>query len=195
MKTLEIPVKFTSEDTVYTTKQTNLETQCEICEGKGTIIFNNKNMRCPECHGKGKFTSNKKFYVVCDEPFIISTTKINISSNGHINVRYKGRSGFNNYSRGEDNLFLSKEEAQKKCEELNKAKLHIAIEDIEIPDNFKLTTPSLDKIQERLDYYKEYNKFEKYIVVNRDKVLQDGYITYLLCKLLNINYVNVVIEG
>jgi excinuclease UvrABC ATPase subunit len=194
MKTLEIPVKFTNEDTVYTTKQTNLEIPCDICEAKGTIVFNNKNMRCPECHGKGKYTSNKKFYVVCDEPFVISTTKINISSNGHINVRYKGRCGFNNYSRGEDNLFLTKEEAQQKCNELNKAKIHMAVEDIIIPEEFKLTTPSLDKIQERLDYYKENNKFEKYIVINRDMVLQDGYITYLLCKLLNINYVNVVVE-
>ncbi len=195
MKILKVPVKFTAEDTVFTTKQTNLEIECEICEGKGTIDFNSKNMRCPECQGKGKFTSNKKHYAVCDEPFIISTTKINISSNGKVNVRYKGRCGHSNYSRGTENLFFTKEEAQLKCDELNKTKILTNLEDIIIPEEFNGTTPSVNKIQERLSYYKENNKFEKYIVVNREMVLQDGYITYLLCKLLNIDYTNVIVEG
>ncbi|MED3562363.1 hypothetical protein [Bacillus xiapuensis] len=194
MITLQIPVKFTNEDTIYTTKQTNIELDCTICEGKGTIVYNNKNMRCPECHGKGKFTSNKKVHTVCEEPFVISTTKISISSNGNPTVKYKGRCGFSNYNRSEDNLFLSKEDAQKRCDELNKAKISIRVEDIVIPDSFAQTQPSIDKIQAKLDYYKTNDKFEKYIVINRNNELQDGYINYLLCKLLNIEYVTVAIE-
>lgn len=194
MMTLEIPVKFTKEDTVYTTKQTNLELQCNICEGTGTIVYNNKNMRCPECHGKGKFTSNKKVYTVCEEPFVISTTKISISSNGKVTVKYKGNCGYSKYNRSEDNLFHSKEDAQKKCDELNKVKIMVNIDDIIIPDSFLLTQPSIDKIQAKLDYYKVNNKFDKHIAINKENVLQDGYINYLLCHLLNIHAVNVIIQ-
>lgn len=113
MKTLKIPVKFTTDDTIYTTKSTRLERECPFCDGKGTITYNNKNMRCPECMGKGKFLSNKQIYVVCEEPFVITKTKIDINPNGNVNVKYKGRCGFSNYNRSETNLFLTKEEAQK----------------------------------------------------------------------------------
>jgi hypothetical protein len=194
MKPLEINVKFTNEQTIYTIKSTRLEKDCHICEGKGIITYNDKNMRCPECMGKGKFTSNKQIYIVCDEPFVITKTKIDINANGNVNVKYKGRCGFSNYNRGEENLFLTKEEAQKKCDELNKEKTHINVTDIVIPDSFKLTQPSIDKIKSKLDYYKANNKFDKHIVINKEKVLQDGYINYLLCGLLNISYVNAVVE-
>jgi DnaJ-class molecular chaperone len=194
MITLEIPVKFTNEDTIYTTKQANVELNCNICEGKGTIVYNNKNMRCPECHGKGKFTSNKKVHTVCEEPFVISKTKIDIDNNGNVNIKYKGRCGFSNYNRNEMNLFSTKEEAQERCDELNKEKINISVSDIVIPESFKLTQPSIDKIQAKLLYYKATNKFDKPIVINKENVLQDGYINYLLCGVLNITYVNAAIE-
>jgi len=49
MKTLQIPVKYQKDDTVYTIKQTKLEKICSICEGTGKIKYNDKDMRCPEC--------------------------------------------------------------------------------------------------------------------------------------------------
>lgn len=66
--------------------------------------------------------------------------------------------------------------------------------DIVVPESFKLTQPSIDKIEVKLDYYKKYNKFEKHIVINKENILQDGYVNYLLCKLLNISYVMAVVE-
>jgi RecJ-like exonuclease len=191
---LEIPVKFQKGDIIYTTKQIKLEKECHICEGKGTITYNDKNMRCPECMGAGKFISNKQKHVVCDDPYEISCTKISINSNGDISVKYKGYCGFNTLNRAEDNLFSTKEEAQKRCDELNQEKVYINVKDIFIRDDFKATQPSLDKVQEKLDYYKQNKKFDKYIVINKDNILQDGYINYLLCGLLNIDVVRAVVE-
>jgi len=195
MKILEISVKFQKEDVVYTTKQTKIEKMCPICEGKKTIKYNDKDMKCPECMGIGKFTSNKQISIVCNEPFIISTTKISINSNEDISVKYKGCCGFSHLNRADSNLFLTKEEAQTRCNELNKEKIYINVKDIIIQDSFKETQPSLDKIQIKLDYYKVNKKFDKYIVIDKENVLQDGYINYLLCGLLNINVVRAVVEN
>jgi len=195
MKTLQIPVKFQKGDTIYTTKQSKLEKKCEICEGTGKIKYNDKDMRCPECMGVGKFTSNKMIHTVCDEPFVINMTKISVDNNGNITVKYKGHYGFSNIrNRMEESLFLTKEEAQIKCDELNKERTIISVDNIIIQDCFKETKPGIDKIQKKLEYYKENNKFDKNIVIDRDNVLQDGYISYLICKMLNIKTIKVVIE-
>lgn len=195
MSILEIPVKFNKDDVLYTTKQMKVEMTCHICEGKGKIKYNGKDMKCPECIGMGKFKSDKTINVVCDDPFKISTTKISINSSGTIILKYKGYCGlYTTLNRAEDNLFKSKEEAQRRCDELNKEKTFIRVEDIIIQDSFKETQPSLDKIQTKLEFYKKYKKFDKNIVVNKDNVLQDGYINYLLCKMLNIEVIKVVIE-
>lgn len=194
MKTLEIPVKFQKEDIIYTTRQTKLEKTCAVCEGTGKIKYNDKDMRCPECMGAGKFKIDKFIHSVCEEPFVISITKISVDNNGYATVRYKGHCGFISLNRAEENLFLTKEEAQARCNELNKEKIFIRVDDIIISDSYKETKPSLDKIQEKLEYYKVNNKFSKNIVVDQNKVLQDGYITYLICKMLNIELVKVVVE-
>lgn len=194
MKTLEIPVKFQNGDTIYMTKQTKVEMVCHICEGTGKIKYNDKDMKCPECAGVGKFMSDKRINVVCEEPFVISTTKISINNNGDISVNYKGHCGYNNYNRAEENVFLTKEEAQARCDELNKEKIFIKVDDIIIKDCFKETPPSVEKTLFKLDYYKTKKQFDKNIVINKKNVLQDGYINYLICKLLNINVIKVIIE-
>ena len=193
---LEIPVKFQHGDTIYTTKKTKMEIACSICEGKKTITYNNKEMRCPECMGKGKFTSSKDINTVCDEPYIISATKIEVNSNGGINVKYRGKCGFSSrLNRSEDNLFLTKEEAQFRCDELNKVRVRINVNDIIIQECFKESHPSTDKIQIKFLFYKINKKFDKEIVVDKNNVLQDGYINYLLCKLLNIEVIKAVVKN
>jgi len=194
MNLLEIQVKFNSNDILYTTKQTKVEMICNICEGTGKIKYNGKDMKCPECMGVGKFKSEKNVNIVCDEPYKISTTKISINSNGGITVKYKGYCGLSMLNRAEDNLFTSKEEAQRRCDELNKEKTFVRIEDIIIQEDFKKFIPSLDKIHEKLEYYKLHKKFNGNIVVDKNNILQDGYIIYLLCKMLNIEVLKVVVE-
>jgi len=194
MSMYTIPVKFNKDDILYTTKQMKIEINCHICEGTGKIKYNDKVMKCPECMGKGKFMSNKAVNTVIDEPYEISLTKISINSNGGITVKYKGHCGFSMLNRAEDNLFTSKEEAQQRCDELNKEKVFVRVEDIIIKDCFKEQLPSSRKIKDKLEYYKINGKFNKYISINKDNVLQDGYINYLLCKMLNIEVVKAVVE-
>ena len=194
MKTLQIPVKFQKGDIIYTTRQTKLEKNCSVCEGTGRIKYNDKNMRCPECMGTGKITENKNILKVCDDPFVITLTKISVDNNGNITVRYKGNCGFVRLNRAEESLFSSKEEAQLKCDEMNKDRINIRVDDIIIQDSFKESKPSVDKIQNKLEYYKVNNKFEKNIVVDKNNILQDGYINYLICRILGIEVVKAVVE-
>jgi hypothetical protein len=194
MSILKIPVKFQNRDKVYTIKQEKLEIDCHICEGTKQIKYNDKDMKCPECMGVGKFISNKNIYIVCDEPFTISSTKISINSNGVTSVKYKGYSGYNSLNRAEENLFLTQEEAQSKCDWLNKERVSIDFNDIIIQESFKNTHPSIDKMIKKLDYYKKYNRFDNDIIINKDNVLINGYINYLLCKTLNKDLIKVVVD-
>lgn len=194
MVKLEIPVMFQKGDTAYTIKRTRIEVPCHVCEGKKTIIYNDKNMKCPECMGNGMFISDKYTNIVCNEQMTISSTKISINGNGQISVKYKGYCGINSLNRSEDNLFPTRVIAQLKCDELNKEKTFIEIEDIVIQDSYKVNQPSIDKIQTKLDYYKINKKFEKDIVIDKENVLKDGYTNYLICKLLNIYRVKAIVE-
>jgi len=194
MSMYTIPVKYNKDDILYTTRQMKAEMICHVCEGTSKIKFNDKDMKCPECMGAGKFKSEKFINVVIDDPYKISLTKISINSNGDIIVKYKGYCGFTTLNRAEDNLFTSKEEAQRRCDELNKEKVYIRTENIIIQNCFKEQIPSSRKIKYKLEYYKVNGKFDKYIAIDKNNILQDGYINYLLCKMLNIDVVKAVIE-
>lgn len=191
--TLQIPVKFLNGEKLYTIKKIKVNVPCCICEGKGTIEYNEKNMRCPECMGTGSLETKKTTNVVHENPFIITQTKIAINRVGQLDIKYRGYCGFEILNRTEENLFLTREEAQEKCDELNKEIKVINVEDIEIQQVFKDHTPSPDKVINKLTYYKDNGKFAKYIRVDKNNVLQDGYIDYLLCKMFGIETTKVLV--
>lgn len=193
MKELVVPIKFTSEDVVYTTKLVKEERICDVCEGNKTISYNGKQMRCPECSGTGVIKSNKQINVVLDEPYKIRKTKIDIGTNGSITVKYKGVCGTQALNRSEENLFLTKEEAQKRCDYLNLDKKYINLKDIVIRDSMKDSHPNPDKFMDRYQYFQKTGKFKKKIFVNEDNMLVDGYITYLICKMIDKELVEVAI--
>jgi hypothetical protein len=145
---------------------------------------------------KNNLNINDNFInVVLDEPFNIKAYKINVSGlTGQATIKYRGNCGNQQLNRSNDNLFATKEEAQARCNELNRERRHITLDSIIIQDSFRNNKPSIEKITERLNYYKNQGKFEKEITVNKDNVLLDGYITYLICKMLDKNYVNVVVD-
>lgn len=66
------------------------------------------------------------------------------------------------------------------------------LEEIKIKKSFKKTRPSLNKLNVHLEYYYKNNKFMKPIVVDKDNMLIDGYITYLIAKMFNVKEVEVV---
>lgn len=194
MKKLELTLKFGETDTIYTTKLSKVEKTCHVCDGLGRIKFNEKDMKCPECMGVGKFQSKKQIHIVCEEPFVITKTKVDINNDGKVNIKYKGICGYSRLNRSQENLFSTIEEAQQRCDELNKERTFLRTEDIQIVDEFKNNTPSLEKIQSKIEYYKLNKKFDKDIVVDKNNTLKDGYINYLLSQMLNINPVKVTIQ-
>lgn len=56
------------------------------------------------------------------------------------------------------------------------------VEDIIVRESFLNTIPKENKMKECRDYWKENQKQDRYIVVDRNNVLVDGYIQYLVLK-------------
>lgn len=56
------------------------------------------------------------------------------------------------------------------------------LSDIRIKDSYTATTPRKEKMKECRDFWNENHKQDRYIVVNHDGVLVDGYIQYLILK-------------
>lgn len=56
------------------------------------------------------------------------------------------------------------------------------LEDIIIKESFANTTPRASKMKECRDYWKEHQSQDRYIVVDRNNVLVDGYVQYLVLK-------------
>lgn len=59
---------------------------------------------------------------------------------------------------------------------------YIKTDSIIIPECFAKTTPSLGKIKAKTKYYDEHGKFKNAVKLNRDNILVDGYINYLIAK-------------
>jgi hypothetical protein len=151
----------------------------------GSVILKGRPIKLPDC------VSNVK---IKDESFKIKSIKINLSSKYTYAIRYKMEGGFESYNRAEENLYASKEEAQAACDNLNKERIFININDIVINADFSKTIPNTEKISERLNEYKELGTFKNEIVINKQNVLTDGYTTYLVCRMLNIPIVKTIIE-
>lgn len=56
------------------------------------------------------------------------------------------------------------------------------LSDIKISESFANTTPVKKKMEECRNYWNRYHSQDRYIVVNHDGVLVDGYIQYLILK-------------
>lgn len=58
----------------------------------------------------------------------------------------------------------------------------IKLDDIKISDAFANSIPSDEKLNECRNNWTQYNRQDRYIVVNPDNVLIDGYIMYIVLK-------------
>jgi len=56
------------------------------------------------------------------------------------------------------------------------------LSDIKIKESFAITTPKVEKMEECRNNCNTYHRQDRYIVVNNDKELIDGYIQYLVLK-------------
>ena len=65
------------------------------------------------------------------------------------------------------------------------------ISEIKISDSFKATIPNERKITACRKYWDENHEQDRYIVVDHNNVLIDGYIQYLILKEKNVNVAEV----
>lgn len=62
------------------------------------------------------------------------------------------------------------------------------LSEIKIPDEFANSTPNTNKYEKCKKYYKETGNQDRYIVVDENNVLVDGYIMYLVLKSHDVEY-------
>lgn len=69
------------------------------------------------------------------------------------------------------------------------------IKDIKISKEFRKTLPKGAKMKECLSHYLETGKWDRDIVLGEDNVLIDGYVAYLIAKILDCEDVDVKIAN
>ena len=63
---------------------------------------------------------------------------------------------------------------------------------IKIQNSFKVSKPSPKKIEKCYSYYLEHGTFDRAIIVDKGNLLLDGYVAYLVAKMLDVERVKVV---
>ena len=67
----------------------------------------------------------------------------------------------------------------------------VKLSDIIINEPFASHAPKIGKLNRIREYYKEYGYVDKPLTVNRNNILLDGYIRYLVLKENNVMYAKV----
>ena len=68
--------------------------------------------------------------------------------------------------------------------------MNMKLSEIKIPADFESSKPNTSKYAKCEKYYNETGNQDRYIVVNEDNILVDGYIMYLVLKNHNAEYGN-----
>jgi len=69
----------------------------------------------------------------------------------------------------------------------------INLDKIIIQESFKSKLPKAYKIKQCYAYYRKHQKFDRFITLNEKGELTDGYVAYLVAKMLDIKRVPVVL--
>ena len=73
--------------------------------------------------------------------------------------------------------------------------MNIKMSDIKVPKSFAITIPKAEKMSVCRDFWNNNHKQIKDIVVNKDNILVDGYVQYLILKENNVENADVVKLG
>lgn len=91
------------------------QVECPSCKGCSEIKFNGGIYECKSCHGTGKVSSDKKKWSLNDKFRKVDKVKI-IKTENEYKVEYYTNNIYNDFIGFEENVFLTKEEAQKECD-------------------------------------------------------------------------------
>ena len=69
------------------------------------------------------------------------------------------------------------------------------LSDIKISSSFAATLPKEEKLNTCREYWNKNHKQDRDIVVNKDGILVDGYVQYLVLKEASVEDVNVKVQG
>ena len=58
----------------------------------------------------------------------------------------------------------------------------VNLEDIKIKETYAASIPGKDKMEESRNYWSKYHCQDRYIVIDANNILIDGYIQYLILK-------------
>lgn len=191
----EIAMKYKIGDKVFAIINVNEKVECKICEGHGMVKDNmNIAIRCSKCNGKGKCITGKTIYETIYGTCTIEQIQVNINKE-NFDIQYVISVNGQNHIVPENHLFTSFKEAQLRCNKLNSTYENFYIDNIIVPTKYTEYVPPINKIQSNLKFYNDFKEFASPIKINQNNELIDGYISYLLCKLLNIKQTIVVIEA
>lgn len=73
--------------------------------------------------------------------------------------------------------------------------MRMDIADIKIPKSFQKTIPKSKKMKECRDFWNKYHIQDRYIVINEQGFLTDGYIQYLILKEFGENFAEVKVSN
>ncbi|MFA5676586.1 MAG: hypothetical protein WDA65_08720 [Christensenellales bacterium] len=68
----------------------------------------------------------------------------------------------------------------------------ISLSDINILGAFAYTPPKPDKIKSCYEYYTKTGRFDRSIIVDENNVLRDGYVAYLIARMMGLSNIKVV---
>ena len=70
--------------------------------------------------------------------------------------------------------------------------MKIKLNEIKIKDDFLNSKPKKEKLKKHLQHYIKNDDFMKPILLDKDNILLDGYITYLIAKIFNYEEIEVM---
>ena len=112
---MEIKTKYNIGDMIYYLERKRIAEQCPTCEGAGRINVTKGvlgwNIKCPDCNGKKKLHQVIHYDVVSGIIRGITTKSVNQST-----IKYILKNGMH---KNESALFVTMEEAEAHCRELN----------------------------------------------------------------------------
>lgn len=97
--------------------------KCKICNGEGHIIFKGYTISCPECEGSKGICVDSNIidnYFTDKKPHAITSIGIKITAKGSKLTYMIDGKLFERKKVGENEIFPTQEEAETRCNELNK---------------------------------------------------------------------------
>jgi len=127
---MKIETKYDINQKIWVTtgKPHKYTKQCEDCNGAGYIFVINGNEQekreCRKCEGAGKIRTNYIHY----KPIQSFIDNIEVRINNDSAIKFYYNLGDGSYERDESEIFLTKQDAIKHCESLNKIKIGLGID-------------------------------------------------------------------